>query len=100
MSENIQLPSGDNPWKGLFKKDSFLFGTILGIIVPLLMFFLVEFVHLGDQMGVRDSSLYLLGLIVNLFLVRYYFKKEISNTGKGVFLISFLVVLAVFFFKS
>ncbi|MCO4292560.1 hypothetical protein NF867_06785 [Solitalea sp. MAHUQ-68] len=100
MSENIQLPSGQDQSNGLFKKDSFLLGFVLGIIVPVISFILVEFIHLGDRIGVRDSSIYLLGLIINLFLVRYYFKNGISNAGKGVFLISFLVVLAVFFFKS
>ncbi|UKJ06970.1 hypothetical protein [Solitalea lacus] len=100
MSENLQIPSGQNPSSGLFSKDNFLLGLGLGAIIPALTFFLVEFIHLGDKLGIRDSSVYLLGMIVNLLLVRYYFKKEINNTGKGVFLVSFVVVLAVFFFKG
>ncbi|AFD07893.1 hypothetical protein [Solitalea canadensis] len=99
MSENIQLPSDHKP-SGIFKKDSFLLGVFLGIISPAITCVLVESFRLGDKMGLSDSKVYLLGLIVNLFLVRYYFKKEINNTGKGVFLVSFIVVLAVFFIKK
>ena len=99
MSENIQLPSDHKP-SGIFKKDNFFFGVLLGVIMPAITCFFVEVMRIGDKMGLSDSKVYLLGLIVNLFLVRYYFKKEINNTGKGIFLVSFFVVLAVFFINK
>ncbi|SMO33036.1 hypothetical protein [Solitalea koreensis] len=96
MNENLHFRNSDEP-KG---KDSFLLGVGLGLITPLISYLLVEYIHLGDKLGLRDSSIYMLGMIVNLLLVRYFFKSEISKTGKGIFLVSFLVVLTVFFFKK
>ena len=81
----------------MFKKDSFLSGIVIGIVAPPLAFGVLFLINMliawlvGSFDGLPVVSLYLLSLVVNLLLLRYYFvKAKFDRTGRGILLITFI----------
>lgn len=86
---------------GRFKKDSNLFGSILGIttivISFLLVFITVQFIEFDNT--IMRTKLFLLCIIPNIFLIRYYLKVlYFEKTGKSILFISFLYLMAFFIY--
>lgn len=89
--------------KKFFNKDGFVFGLLLGIILPAL-FYLVLYVldmlvksifnfHLLSQ----QEYLLLLSLAINLLSIRYYFVNlKYDRTGRGVLIVTFAIALVYF----
>ncbi|MCF8368585.1 MAG: hypothetical protein K9G76_06045 [Bacteroidales bacterium] len=91
----------------MFKKDHYLFGLAIGILVPVLLFgiiYLINFLIL--QTGITKTNLdlqshVLISLFGNLFPIRYYFVNlKFEKTGRGVLLVTFAFVLVSFAFKD
>ncbi|MBP7497651.1 MAG: hypothetical protein KA792_08325 [Bacteroidales bacterium] len=90
------------------KKDSFIFGLILGIVCPVVAFFIIYFItylleiYLGSPI-ITVKYLYkvsLLSLCLNLIFLRYYLKNmQFEKTGRGIMLITFIMVLTYFYFE-
>jgi hypothetical protein len=89
---------------GRFKKDNNIFGSILGIctiIISFLIIYITTQVFGFDDTLLR-KKLFLLCIIPNIFLIRYYFKVlYFEKTGKSILFISFLFLVAfmIYFFK-
>ena len=86
-------------------KDSLPFGLMLGLIIPVpaALFFaaILRLVqnNLHFLSRVRDADILLLGIAVNLVVMRFYFVKfKLADTGKGIMLISVLMVILFFLF--
>lgn len=88
-----------------FKKDNLLFGLMLGTVVPVpvaLIFALivrliqVNFLVLGE---IRLINMFLLGIAVNIVLMRYYILKlSFIKTAKGLLTTSLALVVIFFLF--
>ncbi|MCB2221707.1 MAG: hypothetical protein KQI35_15030 [Bacteroidetes bacterium] len=89
------------------KKDHYLFGLLVGILVPLILYgIILLFNYMLLIMGVAKFYLdhethVLVSLFGNLLPIRYYFVNLVyDKTGRGVLLITFVVVLLFFIFKD
>jgi len=87
------------------KRDSWLLGIILGMIVPIVVYALIMWVlnHLGKADGLQyypnPKAPALAGLAVNLLAFRYYMVNlRFDKTGRGIILVSFVMVIAIFAF--
>lgn len=91
----------------MLKKDSIVFGVILGVLLPALLFLILN----GAGSLIDPSSFLarpfegykpiLFSLLVNLVTIRIYFVNlKMDRTGRGILLATFLIALAYFtFFK-
>jgi len=89
----------------MHKKDHYIFGLLIGIIFPALIFGLILIVNLflvktGIARLYLDLEIHLLiSMGSNLVPIRYYFvNMKYDKTGRGILLITF--VLIMFFFRT
>lgn len=87
---------------GMFKKDNYVFGSILGVIlitISLLLIYVVM-LSLGKSDIFQYYKIYLLTLIPNILLMRYYLKVlNYEKTGKALLFVSFILFFAYFYFQ-
>jgi hypothetical protein len=86
-------------------RDKLSLGLLLGILIPIpvaLIFAIIvrliqiNFLILGET---RLVNMFLLGIAVNIVLMRYYILKvSFINTAKGLIIISLILVLLFFLF--
>ena len=86
-----------------YKKDSHIFGGLIGLILPVLVYFLLVLIAFGVKsiFGLETSSylgaMRLASIAVNLLLMRYYFVKlKFELTGRGILLATFVYVIVYF----
>lgn len=91
----------------MLKKDNYIFGLLIGIVSPLALFGLIYGInYLLMMMGVAKYFLdfqthVFVSLFGNLIPIRYYFVNlTYDKTGRGVLLITFVVILIFFAFKD
>ena len=91
----------------VLKKDHYLFGLIIGIALPVFVFGAILLFNLIlMQIGVAHFYLdlethILISFFANLLPIRYYFVNlTFDKTGRGVLLITFVVILLFFIFKD
>ncbi len=87
------------------KNDKISLGVLIGLIipVPVALFFAVilRLVQINFHILARTrmTDMLLLGLAVNLVVMRYYFLKlKFENTGKGIMIVTLIIILAFFLF--
>lgn len=91
----------------MFKKNSFVFGIILGILVPFhfymtlnILLYLVDILFNTGKI-LQESNLQLLSIVTNIVLIRIYFKNlKFEKTGKGLLVITFALILFFLIFKE
>jgi len=91
----------------VLKKDHYIFGIAIGIIVPIVLFgiiYLLNYLLVTTDIAKFYLDLQthvLISLFGNLIPIRYYFVNlKYDKTGRGVLLITFLLVLVFFGFKD
>jgi len=91
----------------MLKKDHYIFGLVVGILAPALLYGLILGMNfLLLKMGVAEFYLdtdtqVLVSLFGNLLPIRYYFVNlRYDKTGRGVLLVTFVLVLVFFAFKE
>lgn len=77
----------------MFKKDNFLVGALLGMIFPSLAWFTVEILKFDFQFLGKKHLLYIGGAIINLVMMRFYFKYENVETASGIIFSTFISAL-------
>lgn len=77
----------------MLKKDNFLIGVLLGIIFPALAWFSVEILKFDLQFLGKKYLLYIAGAILNLILMRFYFKQSKGETAAGIIFSTFISAL-------
>lgn len=89
------------------KSNNFITGAILGLIIPvptaLVFALMIRLIQINFQFltRVRMADLFLLGLAVNLLVMRYYIRKlKLENTGKGILVVTFALVAVFFIFLA
>jgi len=91
----------------ILKKDHYLFGLAIGILTPVALFGLIYVMNLFlIRIGVAKFYLDLqthlfISLFGNLLPIRYYFVNlKYDKTGRGVLLVTFVIVLLFFALKE
>lgn len=89
--------------KKYLKRDSFLLGVIMGTTIPWVFFgILFGINHLigsyhYDVPFLKISTLMLISVIANVFLMRYYMVKlKFEKTGKGFLILTFSYIILFF----
>jgi hypothetical protein len=89
------------------KKDNFIFGAILGICIPLILYSLILLINfilvqLGITQVYLDRKIHvLISITGNLLPIRYYFVTlKYDKTGRGVLLITFILMMLFFVLKD
>ncbi len=89
------------------KKDNYLFGLAVGILTPAALFGLIYAMNffllvIGVAKFYLDLETHLLvSVFGNLLPIRYYFVNlKFDKTGRGVLLVTFVVILLFFAFKD
>ncbi len=89
----------------MLNKDSWVLGTVIGIIMPLLVYGLVLIILIpwGQVENLvympRPRVPFLLAIFSNLLPFRYYMvNKKYDRTGRGILLFTFLLALVFFYF--
>ena len=90
----------------MFKRDNFAFGTMIGAVIPILVFlFLQEFVTIKLNNGETeprfdDATNLVLSLVFNLIPFRQYMQKgNYEKTGKGILLMTFIYAMVYVYIK-
>ena len=91
----------------MLKTDHYIFGLGMGILIPLLLFgFILGMNYLLLWMDIAEMYLdtethVLISLAGNLVPIRYYFVNlTYDKTGRGVLLITFVLILLFFSLKD
>jgi hypothetical protein len=90
----------------MLKKDNIAFGVLIGLVLPILIFGLLWFISLlikAEGVWARpfqSENMMLLSVMLNLIPMRIYLVKyRFDKTGRGVLLITFLLVAAYFIYR-
>ena len=90
---------------GIFKKDNYIVGSIIGIAIPIISA-LIIFITL-QLFGYNDIEQYikffLLSVVINILLIRYYLVAlKFEKTGKSLLFVTFILLIAffIYFFKK
>lgn len=94
--------------KKWLNSDKYSLGVLLGLIIPLpavLVFTILirltqNYLHVFTE--VRDMDMLLLGLAVNLIVMRYYLvKRKFEKTGKALLVLTVaLIIMFLIFLKN
>jgi hypothetical protein len=86
-----------------FKKDQYGLGIFIGIILPVISFVMVYLFNLAlISAGIVSyflelKSHFLVSMVINVIPIRYYFVNlKYDKTGRGLLLITFLLVMLFF----
>lgn len=83
----------------MLKNNNILTGIGIGLILPVLTGIIFElFLTNVSIMGKRGMH-YLIAVLLNLVLVRYFAKKGSDRLMQGVMLVTFVFALVVFIFR-
>ena len=90
-----------------FKKDHIIFGSALGLFIPVFIFGLILLInYFLIQAGMVQVYLdrkidLLIGITGNLVPIRYYFVNlKFEKTGRGVLLVTFILFISFFALKD
>ena len=88
-------------------KNHFLFGFIIGIFFPALLYGIIWIINLivlkinGAASGLDAESHILLSFVGNLLILRYYFiNLKYDKTGRGILVITFISIILSFILKG
>jgi hypothetical protein len=75
----------------MFRKDVFLFGLLLGSILPTLLFFGLKLFFVDFlEIFIEINTIYVLSILVNFLIFRYYMINiQMDKTGRGILLGTF-----------
>lgn len=82
-----------------------ILGIVIGIVLPALLFVLLfalsrAFAPIGKDYLVKLSTLELISIFPNLFMLRYYLKTlQMDKTGRGILLVTFVFAIIYFYFN-
>lgn len=89
----------------MLKKDNLVFGTLIGLVLPVAFFGLLKLIAVFVEPGTtwsrpfESDRIYLLSLLINVIPIRLYFVNyKFDKTGRGVLLTTFLLMVCIFLF--
>lgn len=90
-------------WDRYFRKDKFLLGIVIGILLPAIFYLFLYALDLvvielaNTHMLAKQQYLYLVSIAVNLFAIKYYFVNlKYDKTGRGILFVTFVFAMLYF----
>lgn len=88
----------------MLKKDNMAFGAMLGAIIPVIAYFLLELLTVtrgGVKMPMfSEGTIMVLSIFVNIIPFRQYMVKlKYDKTGRGILLVTFIYAFVYLFTK-
>jgi len=86
----------------MIKKNSYILGIAMGIIIPVILFAVIYGInyltgiifHLAAMLSIHKMMF--VSIALNILPMRYYLmNREIENTGKGILLITLILIIIV-----
>jgi len=77
--------------------NPFLSGAALGLLMPAVAHILTKYTSLPFLIGSKPLGLYVIAALINLLLVRYFYRNGREPMARGVILITFALVLLLIF---
>lgn len=91
----------------MLKRDHFVFGIFIGLIIPVMLYALILLINYllvnaaVTHIYLERKSHILIGIAGNLLPIRYYFVSlKFDKTGRGILLITFILLILFFAFKD
>ncbi|PPL01890.1 hypothetical protein [Parapedobacter indicus] len=79
------------------QQNSLLLGLSIGLLAPLCAHILTTFTTLSVPFGSKQLGLYVIAALINLFVVRYFYRKGLEKAARGVILITFVLAMLLIF---
>lgn len=80
------------------KRNSFFLGSLLGVLAPLVASLLKAFSSLGTTM--HPLSLYVIAAVINLVIIRTFFRQSLDRSARGVLMVTFVALLLLIFIEK
>ena len=82
----------------MFSKNSFWLGVFLGVVTPIIVYYLFVFLSSTVAYQALDNpTLQVIAITCNVFVFRFYMiKRRLVSTGKGILFIT--LIYAVYYF--
>jgi len=78
-------------------QNSFLSGLGIGLLAPLGAYLLTRFTTLSSLIESKPLALYVIAALINLVWVRYFYRKGLEQTARGLILITFALGMLLAF---
>ena len=85
----------------MLNKNNIAIGFLTGLIFPAVAWVMAEII-LKSYLATINSKPgipYLAAIAINLFIIRYLFKKDNDQTGIGAIICTFIIMALIFLFK-
>ncbi len=83
----------------MFKKDNIYSGLLLGLFFPAVAYFIVEVIKKNVVFLQKDDLLYIGCVAINLLMLRYAFKKDKEQIGRGIIAATFICAIIFCIYK-
>ena len=80
-------------------KNNVAVGALVGLILPLLAYFIAEVLFRDQIFPDKPGVPYLIAVGVNLILLKSTYKAHADKAGSGLLVVTFVVLLLAFAFK-
>ena len=77
----------------MLNSDKFLTGVLLGVIPPGIAAFFVEVLGFDGEILGKKHVLYIASVVVNLLLMRFFFRTDRTETATGIIFSTFISAL-------
>ena len=76
----------------MYKIDNFLFGLVIGAIVPVIFIYFFNYLFLSYfKAEVKEDTIYVLSVLFNFLIFRLYMiNMNMDKTGRGILLSTFI----------
>jgi len=79
------------------RRNTFIFGCAIGAVAPAIAHLLTLFTSWNMMLGNKPLSLYVISALINLLLVRFFYRNALERSARGVVLITFVAALLLIF---
>lgn len=79
------------------QQHPFLSGLGIGLLAPLCAHGLTRFTTLSVPFGSKQLGLYVIAALINLLIVRYFYRKGLEQTARGVIFTTFILAMLLIF---
>jgi hypothetical protein len=77
----------------MLNKDRFLTGMFLGLVPPGIAAFFVEILGYDGEILGKKHLLYIASVVINLLLLRFFFRSDRSEIARGIIFSTFISAL-------
>jgi len=83
----------------MLNRNNVWFGTLLGLVLPAIAFLLVEVLKMNLSFLKKADLLYIGCVALNLLIVKYYSKRYMEATVRGIIASTFICAFIFFYYK-